>query len=98
MCITLGTGGSSQNFKLLVETLLTTHLAEIGVSEQDFAAACASGIRSGNKVHRKLFDMIVAVDDYISKRLLSYMKTNHRLSKLRYTVHRFQASDDATKS
>lgn len=55
-----------QQFKRLVEGLLTEHLSTIGVSDEAFAAACANGIASGNPVHRKLFDMIVAVDDYLS--------------------------------
>ena len=52
-------------FRNLIDNLLTQHLAEIGVSEEQFAKACEHG-RDRRDVNRKVFDQLIAVDDFLT--------------------------------
>ena len=51
-------------FKLLVEELIGELLAELGVSQEIFMAACQKA--EANPIHKKIVDQIVAVDNFVA--------------------------------
>ena len=51
-------------FRTLIDNLLDTHLSEVGVTEEQFAAACEAGM--GNQAHRDVFEKLIAVDDFLT--------------------------------
>lgn len=53
-----------QQFRNLIDGLLTQHLAEIGVSEEAFVQACEQG--RNNSASRQVFEQIMAVDDFLT--------------------------------
>ena len=53
-----------QQFRNLIDGLLTQHLAEIGVSEEAFVQACEHG--RNNSASRQVFEQIMAVDDFLT--------------------------------
>lgn len=54
-----------QQFRTLVESLLERNLAEIGVSGEQFVAACERA-RNTRDINKMVFDQIMAVDDFLS--------------------------------
>src|SRR5262245_45990518 len=55
-----------QKFCKLIEDLLSKNLKEIGVTEEQFVAACAHG--SNQEVNKLIFGQILAVDDFLSQK------------------------------
>ena len=54
-----------REFCQLIDNLLSSHLSEIGVSEVQFAKAVEAGYQRRD-VNRKVFDQIIAVDDFLT--------------------------------
>ena len=54
-----------REFCQLIDNLLCSHLAEIGVAELQFAKAVEAGYQRRD-VNRKVFDQIIAVDDFLT--------------------------------
>ena len=67
----------SQDFQSLVESLLEKELNEFGVTPELFFEACATS--TSNPVHKKLFDQILAVDNFIAFKKLM-VKRNTELN------------------
>ena len=57
------------DFRALVEALLESHLAEIGLTPEDFAAVCAQAPR-GSGLHSAVFEQLLALDDFLTFRAL----------------------------
>mmetsp|Transcript_35540 Transcript_35540/g.43514 ORF Transcript_35540/g.43514 Transcript_35540/m.43514 type:complete len:513 (-) Transcript_35540:138-1676(-) len=51
-------------FKYLIEEVLTTLLAEVGIGEDEFYRACVLD-RFSHDINKKVFDQIMAVDDFL---------------------------------
>ena len=59
-------------FVELVEGLLSKNLHEIGISDDQFVAAVASGSNSADQIQRVIFGQILAVDDFLTfKKLMT---------------------------
>lgn len=60
-------------YKSMVETLLSSFLKDVGISEEQFMTACKAGCQSPqfSSINRDVFDQIWAADDYeVFKRLM----------------------------
>lgn len=65
-------------FKKLVEDLIGELIAELGVTQEIFMAACQTA--EANPIHKKIVDQIVAVDNFVAfKKLMC--KRNAELNK-----------------
>ena len=51
-------------FRTLIDNLLNSHLTDVGVTEEQFAAACESGME--HPAHRDVFEKLIAVDDFLT--------------------------------
>lgn len=51
----------------MIDKLLADNLHQIGVSEEQFVAACAQGAHSNHPVNKLLFGQILSVDDFLSQ-------------------------------
>ena len=67
-----------QAFCTLVETLLESHLAEIGVSPEDFFEICLKAKNSGS-ANRNVVEQILAVEDFLSA---LHVHRGHRVAVL----------------
>tara|TARA_B110000090_G_C13363481_1_gene439270 strand:- start:101 stop:1873 length:1773 start_codon:yes stop_codon:yes gene_type:complete len=52
-------------FRNLIDNLLETHLAEIGVTEIQFAEACEAGM-DARPENKNVFEKLIAVDDFLT--------------------------------
>ena len=69
-----------QDFKKIVEDLLQELMKELGVSDEQFVEACKKAESSGNPIHKKIVDQILAVENFLAfKRLM--VKRNQELNK-----------------
>ena len=60
-----------QDFKKIVEDLLQELMKELGVSNEQFVEACTKAGESGNPIHKKIVDQILAVENFLAfKRLM----------------------------
>ena len=67
-----------QDFKKTVEDLLQELMTELGISDEQFVAACQKA--EANPIHKKIVDQIMAVDSFLAfKRLM--VKRNNELNK-----------------
>lgn len=66
-------------FKNLVDGLLSAHLAECNISEEDFAQFCQLGLSEGNVFHRELVEQLLALDDFLVFKAMM-VKRNAELS------------------
>ncbi len=55
-----------QKFKKMVEELISFHLEEMGITYEQFAQACE--LSSDPNYAMAVFDLILAVDDFLSKK------------------------------
>ena len=63
-----------------MEDLLAELMAELGVTDEQFVAACDKASESGNPIHKKIVDQIMAVDNFLAfKRLMA--KRNAELNE-----------------
>ena len=71
------------DFCALVERLLEAHLAEIGLTAEDFAAVCAQAPR-GSGLHSAVFEQLLALDDFVTfKALMRKRNTELELEAVR---------------
>ena len=54
-----------REFCQLIDNLLSSHLSEVGVSEVEFAKAMEAGYQRRDVNSRKVFDQIIAIDDFL---------------------------------
>lgn len=57
--------GIHNAFKSLVDNLLSAHLSECSISEEQFAQFCQDGLSEGNLFHRDLVQQLLAFDDFL---------------------------------
>ena len=69
---------SLQNFKKLVEDLLEDLMRDLGVTDEQFVAACDKAAQ--NPIHKKIVDQIMAVDNFIAFKKLM-VKRNTELNQ-----------------
>ncbi len=62
----------------MVDDLLSELMAELGVTQDQFVAACEKA--SGNPLHRKIVDQISAVDNFVAFKKLM-VKRNTELNE-----------------
>ena len=65
-------------FKKIVEDLIGELIAELDVTQETFLQACENA--SGNPIHKKIVDQIMAVDNFMSFKKLM-VKRNAELNK-----------------
>jgi hypothetical protein len=53
-----------QKFKMLIENLLLDHLENLGITSEQFAAACKNA--ANHPLADTVFDQMIAVDDFLS--------------------------------
>lgn len=66
------------NFKKLVEGLLDELMVELGVTNEQFYQACEKA--SGNPLHKKIVDQLVAVENFVAFKKLM-MRRNQELNE-----------------
>lgn len=81
-------------FVELVERLLSKNLKEIGVSEEQFVAAVASGASSDDALNRVIFGQILAVDDFLTfKKMMTQRNAELEVESMR-TLATYSPSDE----
>jgi hypothetical protein len=66
-------------FKKIVDDLLSELMAELGVSQEQFVEACTKA--SQNPLHKKIVDQITAVDNFVAFKKLM-VKRNTELNEM----------------
>lgn len=67
---------TAQDFKKIVEDLLEQLMIELGVTHEQFLAACEKATLTGNPVHKKIVDQITAVDNFLGFKKLMVKRNN----------------------
>lgn len=84
-----------QDFKKIVEDLLQELMSELGVSDEQFVAACDKA--SENPIHKKIVDQIMAVDNFLAfKRLM--VKRNQELNRQAIEMFQRMQNKDASQT
>eukprot|EP00927_Polykrikos_kofoidii_P060722 TRINITY_DN55644_c0_g1_i1.p1 TRINITY_DN55644_c0_g1~~TRINITY_DN55644_c0_g1_i1.p1 ORF type:complete len:503 (+),score=129.36 TRINITY_DN55644_c0_g1_i1:57-1511(+) len=52
-------------FKQLVDDLLSAHLLELSVTQEQFERFCAHGLNDGHELHRSVVEQLLSVDDFL---------------------------------
>ena len=66
--------GIHTEFKKIVEELICELIAELGVTQEQFMEACDKS--ATNRIHKKIVDQIVAVDNFVAFRKLMCKRNN----------------------
>lgn len=53
------------SFKQLVDDLLSAHLLELSVTQEQFERFCAHGLNDGHELHRSVVEQLLSVDDFL---------------------------------
>ncbi|XP_032232931.1 cilia- and flagella-associated protein 36 isoform X1 [Nematostella vectensis] len=79
-----------KNYKEMVDSLLSSFVKDVGITEEQFAVACKSRADNPtfNQIHRNIFEQIWAAEDYeIFKRIMIQKNIEIQLQALRLLEH-----------
>jgi hypothetical protein len=77
-----------------VEELLSKNLHEIGITDEQFVAAVASGSASSDSIQRVIFGQILAVDDFLTfKKMMTQRNAELEVESMKTLAH-YSPSDE----
>jgi len=83
-----------QKFCSLVEGLLSKNLSALGISDEAFVAAVASGASSDQGLQRVIFGQVLAVDDFLTFKKMMAQRNAELESESMRTLATYSPSDE----